>query len=84
MGIVFVLVFVFRTVYFNTDGWVAGTNNNKTLSPIGEHGTTIPERSVAELRDVLGILRLILQSQLYFTSPYITVSVVLNFALPTV
>ena len=70
VGIVFVLVFVFRTVYFNTDGWVAGTNNNKTLSPIGEHGTTIPERSVAELRDVLGILRLILGSQLYFTSPW--------------
>ena len=69
VGIVF--VFVFGTAYFNTDGWVAGTNNRKTLSPIGEHGTTIPDRSVAELRDVLGILRLILRSQLYFTLPYL-------------
>ena len=82
VGIVF--VFVFGTAYFNTDGWVAGTNNRKTLSPIGDCGTTIPDRSVPELRDVLGILRLILRSQLYFTSPYITVSVVLYFAFRTV
>ena len=82
VGIVF--VFVFGTAYFNLDGWVTGTNNRKTLPPIGDCGTTIPDRSVPELRDVLGILRLILRSQLYFTSPYITVSVVLNFALHTV
>ena len=79
VGIVF--VFVFGTAYFNSDGWVTGTNNRKTLSPIGDCGTTIPDRSVPELRDVLGILRLILRSQLYFTSPYIMVSVVLYFAL---
>ena len=77
----FVIVFVFGTAYFNTDGWVAGTNNRKTLSPIGDCGTTIPDRSVAELRDVLGILRLMLRSRLYFTWPCITVSVVLYFAL---
>ena len=61
--------------------WVAGTNNRKTLSPIGERGTTIPDRSVPELRVVLGILRLILRSQLYFTLPYITASAVLYFTL---
>ena len=81
MGIVFVFVFVFGTAYFNSDGWVTGTNNRKTLSPKGDCGTTIPDRSVAELRDVLGILRLMLRSHLYFTSLNITVSVVLYFAL---
>ena len=69
VGIVF--VFVFGTAYFNLDGWVTGTNNRKTLPPIGDCGTTIPDRSVPELRDVLGILRLILRSPLYFTSPFV-------------
>ena len=72
VGIVF--VFVFGTAYFNSDGWVTGTNNRKTLSPIGDCGTTIPDRSVPELRDVLGILRLILRPQFHFTWRYITVS----------